>query len=78
MKKSMITEEKIVFALCQAESVVKVEKVCRKLWIAVATYYIWKTKYGGLGVTEMLLLKQLEEENRQLKKLVADLMSGPV
>ena len=73
MKKTKFTEAQIVFALRQAENGIKVEEVCRKLGISDATFYNWKKKYGGLGVTELRKLKQLEEENSQLKKLVADL-----
>jgi len=73
MKKSRFTEEQIAFALRQAETGTKVSEVCRKIGIAEATFYNWKKKYGGLGVSELRRLKQLEEENRQLKKLVADL-----
>lgn len=73
MKKSKFTEEQIAFALRQAESGVKVAEVCRKMGVCEATFFAWKKKYGGMGVTELRKLKQLEEENRQLKKLVADL-----
>lgn len=73
MKKSRFTESQIVFALKQSETGVKVEEVCRKMGISEATFYNWKKKFGGLGVTELRRLRQLEEENRQLKKLVADL-----
>lgn len=73
MRKSRFTEEQIAFALRQAETGTKVSEVCRKIGVAEATFYNWKKKYGGLGVTELRRLKQLEEENRQLKKLVADL-----
>ena len=73
MKKSRFTEQQIAFALMQAESGTKVSEVCRKMGVAEATFYNWKKKYGGLGVSELRRLKQLEEENRQLKKLVADL-----
>jgi len=73
MKKSKFTESQIVFALRQAEEGVKVAEVCRKMGISEATFYNWKKKYGGLGVSELRRLKQLEEENRQLKQLVADL-----
>ena len=73
MKKSKFTEEQIAFALRQAETGTKVGEICRKLGIAEQTFYNWKKKYGGLGVAELRRLKQLEEENRQLKKLVADL-----
>lgn len=73
MKKSKFTEEEILYALRQAETGISVAEVCRKMGISDATYYIWKKKYGGLGLSELRRLKQLEEENRQLKKLVADL-----
>jgi len=73
MRKSRFTEQQIAFALRQAESGTKVSEVCRKMGIAEATFYNWKKKYSGLGVSELRRLKQLEEENRQLKKLVADL-----
>jgi putative transposase len=73
MKKSKFTDEQIAFALKQAETGTKVAEVCRKMGISEATFYNWKKKYGGLGVSELRRLKQLEEENRQLKKLVADL-----
>jgi len=72
MKKSRFTEEQIAFALRQAAGT-KVSEVCRKMGVAEPTFYNWKKKYGGLGVSELRRLKQLEEENRQLKKLVADL-----
>ena len=73
MKKSKFTESQIVFALKQSETGVKVEEICRKMGISEATYYNWKKKYGGLGISELRRLRQLEEENSQLKKLVADL-----
>ena len=73
MKKSRFTESQIVFALKQSETGVKVEEVCRKMGISEATFYNWKKKFGGLGITELRRLHQLEEENSQLKKLVADL-----
>jgi len=73
MKTTKFTEEQIAFALRQAETGTKVGEVCRKMGISDATFYNWKKKYGGLGVSELRRLKQLEEENRQLKKLVADL-----
>lgn len=73
MKRSKFTDEQIAFALKQAETGTRVEEVCRKMGISQATFYNWKKKYGGLGVSELRRLKQLEEENRQLKKLVADL-----
>ena len=73
MKKSRFTESQIVFALKQSETGAKVEEVCRKMGISEATFYNWKKKFGGLGITESRRLRQLEEENSQLKKLVADL-----
>jgi putative transposase len=73
MKKSKFTEEEIAFALRQAESGTRVAEVCRKMGIAEQTFFRWKKKYGGLGVSELRRLRQLEEENRQLKRLVADL-----
>lgn len=73
MKRSRFTDEQIAFALKQAETGTRVAEVCRKMGISEATFYNWKKKYGGLGGSELRRLKQLEEENRQLKKLVADL-----
>lgn len=73
MKKTKFTEAQIVFALKQSETGVAVAEVCRKMGISEATFYNWKKKYGGLGVAELRRLHQLEEENRQLKQLVADL-----
>jgi len=73
MKKSKFTEAQIVFALRQAESGVSVDEVCRKLGISQATFFNWKKKFGGLGVSDLRKLRQLEEENAQLRKLVSDL-----
>jgi putative transposase len=73
MKRSKYTEEQIAFALRQAETGTGVEEICRKFGISQATFYNWKKKYGGLGVSELRRLKQLEAENARLKKLVADL-----
>jgi len=73
MKKSKFTEEQIAFALKQAESGTTVEEICRKMGISQATFYDWRKKFGGLGVPELRRLRQLEEENRKLKQLVADL-----
>ncbi|GLS06347.1 transposase [Chitiniphilus shinanonensis] len=73
MKKSKFTEEQIAFALRQAESGTTVVEVCRKMGVSEATFYNWKKKYGGLGVSELRRLKQLEEENARLKRIVADL-----
>lgn len=73
MKKSKFTEEQIAFALRQAESGTTAGEVCRKMGISEATFYNWKKKYGSLGVSELRRLKQLEEENARLKRMVADL-----
>ena len=73
MKKSRFSEQQIAFILRQTEEGTAVEEVCRKAGISEATYYNWRKKYGGLMPSEMKRLKQLEEENQRLKKLVADL-----
>lgn len=73
MKKSRFSEEQVAFALRQAESGTPVGEVVRKLGISEQTFYRWKKKYGGLGVAEVRRLRQLEEENRRLKQMVADL-----
>jgi putative transposase len=73
MKKSQYTEEQISFALQQAEHGVPVREVIRKMGITEQTFYRWKKKYGGMGTAELRRLKQLEEENRKLKQMVADL-----
>jgi len=71
MRKSKFTEEQIVASLKLAESS-SVDEVCRKIGISRNTYYAWKKKYGGMDVSDARRLKQLEDENRRLKKLVAD------
>jgi len=71
MKKTRDTREQIAFALKQAETGTRVEEVCRKMGIPEATFYNWKKKFGGMGVTELHRLRQLEEENHRLKRLVA-------
>ena len=73
MKTSKFTEEQIAFALKQAETGTPVKEVIRKLGITEQTFYRWKKKYGGMMPSDLRRLRQLEEENRQLKKLVADL-----
>jgi putative transposase len=73
MKKSKFTDEQIAFALRQAETGTRVSEICRKFGICEATFYAWKKKFGGLGVSELRRLRQLEDENRRLKRLVADL-----
>ena len=73
MKKSQFTPEQIAFALRQAESGTPVSEVCRKMGITEQTFYRWKKKYLGMGIAELRRLRILEEENRKLKQLVADL-----
>lgn len=73
MKKSRYTDEQIAFALRQAETGTPVQEVIRKMGISEQTFYRWKKLYGGLGPAEVRRLKQLEEENRRLKQMVADL-----
>ena len=71
--KKRFTEPQIVFALQQTEQGTPVTDVVRKMGVSEATFYRWKKKYSGLGVSEIRRLRQLEEENRKLKQLVADL-----
>jgi len=73
MKKTKFTESQIVFALKQADSGVKIQEVCRQMGVSEATFYNWKKKYGGLGMSELRQLKQLQDENAKLKQIVADL-----
>ena len=73
MGKKSFTEAQIVSALRQAESGIPVLEVCRKLGVTEQTFYRWKRKFAGLGVAELRKLRQLEDENRKLKQLVADL-----
>ena len=73
MKKTRYTEEQIAFALKQAETGPRVEEVSRKTGISEATFYNWKKKFGGMGAIELRRLRQLEDENQRLRRLVADL-----
>ncbi len=73
MKRSKFSEQQIAFILRQAEEGTSVEEVCRKAGVSIQTYYRWRKKYGGLMPSEMKRLKQLEEENGRLKRIVADL-----
>ena len=71
--KKRFTEEQIAYALKRHESGTTVAEICREMGVSDASFYKWKQKYAGMGVTELRKLKAMEEENRQLKKLVADL-----
>ena len=73
MKRKRFTEEQIMYALRQAENGTPVAEICRKLGVTEQSFYRWKRKYQGMGIAELRRLKQLEKENRELKKLVADL-----
>ena len=73
MKKSRYTAEQVAFALRQVEAGTSVPEVCRKMEISEQTFYRWKKKYAGMGVAEVRKLRIIEEENKKLKQLVADL-----
>jgi putative transposase len=73
LKKTRYTEEQIAYVLREAESGTPVADVCRSIGVSEATFYVWKKKYANLGVSELRRLKQLEDENSRLKRLVADL-----
>lgn len=73
MKRSKFSEEQIAYTLRQLENGTTMPELARKLGVSEQTLYLWKKKYGGLGVGELRKLRQLEEENRKLKQLVADL-----
>ena len=72
--KKRFSEEQIAFALRQAEGGTPVTEVCRKMGVSEQSFYRWKRRYEGMGVAELRRLRQLEEENRKLKKIVADLL----
>ena len=72
MKKSF-TNEQMIYTLRQAEAGTPVAEVCRKMGITEQTFYRWKKKFAGIGVAELARLRQLEDENKKLKSLVADL-----
>ena len=73
MKRSKYSEEQIISILKEAEAGIALIELCRKYGISDQTYYNWKAKYGGMTVSDARKLKQLEDENRKLKHLVADL-----
>ncbi len=73
MKRKRFTEEQIAYALRQAEGGTPVAELCRRLGVSEQSFYRWKRKYAGMGVAELRRLKQLEQENRKLKQIVADL-----
>ena len=73
MKKSKFSEAQIAFILQQAEEGTAIAEVCRKAGVSEATFYNWCKKYGGMMPSEVKRLRQLEEENNRLKRLVADL-----
>jgi putative transposase len=70
--KKRFSEEQIINILKEADNGMKIAELCRKHNISVATYYAWKAKFGGMNVSEAQRLRSLEEENRKLKRLVAD------
>jgi putative transposase len=73
MKQKRYSEEQIIYALKQVDAGRKAGEVCRQLGVSEPTFYAWKRKYGGMGVSEVRELRQLRDENRKLKELVADL-----
>lgn len=73
MRKRRFSEEQIIGVLKQAESGMKVQEVCRQHGVSRQTFYAWRRKFSGLTVSEARRMRELEEENRRLKHLVADL-----
>jgi putative transposase len=72
MKRSKYSEEQIITAIKQHEAGTKAQDICRKLGIAEQTFYKWKSKFGGMDVSDAKRLRALEEENTKLKKLLAE------
>lgn len=73
MKKTRYTPEQIIYALKQVDGGETAATICRKMGVSEATFYNWKKKYSGMGVSDVRELRQLREENSKLKRLVADL-----
>lgn len=73
MRKSKYTEHQIVGALKRAETGVPVKDICRELGVSPATFYQWRSKYGGMEASDLRRMKDLEEENRRLKQMYAEL-----
>ena len=74
MPRKSFTEEQIVSALRQAESGTPIVEVCRKFGVTETTFFRWRKQFAGIGIAELRRVRQLEEENRRLKTLVADLV----
>ena len=72
MKKSRFSEEQIIKILNEGQAALNIEELCRKNGISKGTYYLWKSKFGGLDISEAQRLRTLEQENSKLKRLVAE------
>ena len=73
MSRKRFTLEQIIYSLKQAENGKPVREVCRDLGVSAQSFYTWRKKYGGMGVSELRELRQLRTENKQLKQIIADL-----
>jgi putative transposase len=73
MKKSRFTENQIIAILKEGEAGVQVKEICRKHGISDATYYNWKSKYGGMGASDLKRMKEMEQQLSQLKRMYADM-----